>query len=93
MNSISSPVIFTDINTFTNNKLTVDGNTPFGNPSIEKLPKERNWLLKDQAGRIFYISYLGLSLAGHFQFLLYRFSPSGAKKRYRITIKYHAAAG
>jgi hypothetical protein len=28
---------------------------------------------------LFYISYLGLSLAGHFQFLLYRFSPRRAK--------------
>jgi hypothetical protein len=64
MNSISSPVIFTDINTFTNNTLTVDGNTPFGNPNIKNTPKERRWRLKDQTGRIFNIKYYNLLETG-----------------------------
>src|SRR6476469_7913742 len=50
---------------------------------------KRDWEAKPPQS----LSYLGLSLAEHFLFLVRRFLPRRAKKRRTITIKYHTAGG
>jgi hypothetical protein len=63
------------------------------------LPSRVLWYFLSFVGSFFALrgkeepTKVGLSLADDFQFLVYRFFALRAKKRYTITITYHAAAG
>jgi hypothetical protein len=57
---IGGSVIFTNINSFTEKILTVDGINPFGTLTPARMPKAREWTIREQSGRKIHISHFDI---------------------------------